>query len=226
MAFTPSVSQVIDKAGEHERLDPYQALDLFNEAHHYICSQLHLYPIQYWQLSLVAGQAEYPWFNTASPNLLKTWQCNYFTGPNSWSPVRWTNVDTLIQDYGPGWNYVTSGTPSLYYERGGNIGFYPQPDTTTGAYYPYCSIEYDEIPILTMDDTLPPVDTVYPWVYYICWLQVRADPNRSAAELDQEREAYWKWFQESMHRLRESVYGRVARDRARVGMRIPMPRRP
>lgn len=224
------VSTIVDMASEHENMSPLRAIQLFNEAHHYICGQCKLYPTLTAPVSLVQGTQEYSLNsivpNTPSGGILKIWQAFYYTSPGAWIPVYPKNVDTLYQDAGPGWELTSQSTPYAYYERGGNLGFYPTPNVTTGiSGYPNVTIEYDTIPVLGESDSLPPVDTVYPWVYYMCWLQVRAQADKPAQNLDLERKAYWEWFQESMKRLRESVYGRVPRDRPRVAFDIRQVRR-
>lgn len=229
MPFIRKVSQVIDIANRHETFDPLIAVELFNEAHHYICGQVKLYPTQTAPVSLVAGQEEYPLTsivpNTPAGGILKIWQAWYYTGPGSWAPVYPKNVDSLYEDAGPGFNLVTTGQAYGYYERGGNLGFYPTPNMTTVNGYPNVTIQYDTIPVLGTSDFLPPVDTIYPWVYYMCWMQVRADADKSADDLDKQKEAYWKWFLDSMKKLRDSVNGRIARDKARVATNVRRPRR-
>ena len=54
MALVRTVNQVIEVACAMERIGKDRALDLFNEAHHYVCSQLPLYPQQQASIALVA----------------------------------------------------------------------------------------------------------------------------------------------------------------------------
>jgi hypothetical protein len=225
MPFTPSVASVIDKARQYEPIDPGQALDLFNEAHHYICSQNHFYPIQYGTILLTSGTQEYA-LSGLTPGLLKIWDAAYFTAATSWNPIYPTNVDSAYYDRGPAWWATTSkGQTFQYYERGGNIGFIPTPSVTSVAGYPFVMVQYSEIPIMGSDDTLPPVDTVFPWVFMMCELACLADPDTPVSTLAQDADFYHKKFEESMHYLRESVYGRVARDHARAATNIKRVRR-
>ncbi len=226
--ITP-VSVVIDIANEHETISPLRAITLFNEAHHYICSQCKLYPTLTAQVNLTAGTAEYALStvvpNTPSGGILKIWEAYYYTSASSWTPIYPRNVDSLYADAGPGWELITQSTPYAFYERGGNIGFYPTPNISTSSSYPNVTLYYDTIPVLGEADSLPAVDTIYPWVYYMCWLQVRAVADKPAAELDGSRKAYWEWFQESMKRLRESINGRVPRDKPRIAANVVQVRR-
>lgn len=226
MAFIRKVSDVLDVASEHEEMDPVRGIQLLNEAHNYICSQNHLYPIENQSISLVSGQTEYNMWDV-SPLVLKIWQCNYYTAPNAWNPVYPTNVDTLYQDFGPSWNLTTAGIPWGIYERGGNLGFYPTPNASTvgsNPGYPNVTIQYDYVPTLGTNDNMPEVATIYPWVYYMCQLQVMAT-DKPFAERAAAQSKYMELFEMAMKRLREDVYGRIAYDHPRVGIKIARVRR-
>ncbi len=218
MAMTYTAQNVIEFIQERETMDPVTAMNLLNEAHLYITGQLHLVPDATIQISLVANQQEY----SLPDGVVAIWDATYWSGgvvspPSGNLPLRATNVDTLFEDRGPNWQLQAAGQPWGYYERGGMIGFVPAP--VTGS--PACvQLFYTPATVLTQTSTLPTnIPSCFPWVYHVCRRQ--ADFDR-----DENKRAYWeKAFQQEMHYLREYVYGRVGRDRARVSYRVRPVRR-
>jgi len=216
MAMTYTAQNVIELVQEREPMDPIMAINLLNEAHLYITSQLHLVPDLTTTIALVSGQQEY----SLPDGVVTMWDAAYW--PNGISttgnvPLRQTNVDTLFEDRGPNWQLQPAGQPWGYYERGGMIGFVPAPSAGSPA---VVQIFYTPATTLVPTSTLPTnIPSCYPWVYHVCRRQ--ADLER-----DLSKRAYWeKVFQEEMHYLREYIMGRTGRDRARVSYRVKRVRR-
>jgi hypothetical protein len=226
MALVRTVNQVIEVACAMERIGKDRALDLFNEAHHYVCSQLPLYPQQQASIALVANQAEYP-LSAVSPAFLKVWQAFYYSSSDMTTPqpIYPRNTDTLYYDAGPNWDKTSPGQPYAYYERGFNFGLYPAPSSGSVDGVPYIQIEYSMIPLMTQGDTMPSVETIYPWVYMMCSQAVMENPETPAVQNMANSEAYMKKFEFHMNWLRNFVYGRVPRDKPRASVNVPLIRR-
>jgi hypothetical protein len=224
MSLNLTVSQVLEIAKNHEEITASRAIELFNQAHHYICGQAKLYQTTTQPILLVANQQEYA-LSGIAPTPLKIWQATFFSSQGAWTPVYPKNVDTLWYDMGPDWQLQSGGQPYYYYERGGYLGLVPYPTITSIGGYPNVTIEYDYIPTLSEQDAMPLVDNVYPWVYYICALAVLEDPKVNMRDLHRDQAGYMQLFQFHMEALRKSVYGRVARDHPRVETKIPRIRR-
>ena len=221
MALTRTVRQVIDVASEHEAMDAGRALQLFNEAHLYILTQVRLVADLTTTISLTAGTQEYQ----LADGIAKVWDASYFTSSSQWNPIRPTNVDSLFEDIGPNWQLQSAGQPWGFYERGGMIGFVPAPAVSTVGGYPSVTLYYTPATNLGLDDTLPTnISSVYPWVYRMSELMALGG-NGPFEEKQARRDKYAALFENAMHFLREYMYGRVARDRARVGVRVPRLRR-
>jgi hypothetical protein len=202
-------------------MDAGRALQLFNEAHLYILTQVRLVPDTTYVLSLISGQQEY-----ALPDgVAKIWDAAYYTSAASWQPLKPTNTDSLYEDQGPNWQLQNAGVPWGFYERGGMIGLTPAPATSTVAGFPSVTLFYTPGTPLGLDDSLPTnISTIYPWVFRMCELAAMSGeaklPDKVAFQ-----EKFYALFQQHMHYLREYMYGRVARDRVRVGARVPHVRR-
>jgi hypothetical protein len=217
MALTRTVRQVIDVATEHEEMDAARALQLFNEAHLYILTQVRLVPDTTLQVGLTQGTQEY----ALPDNVCKIWDAAYYTSASDWTPLKATNVDSLFEDSGPNWQLQASGQPWGFYERGGMIGFAPVPSVSTVSGYPNVTLFYTPATGLGLDDTLPTnISSIYPWVYRMCELMALGGSG-PFGEKQAKQARYAALFQDSMHYLREYMYGRVARDRARVSVRVP-----
>jgi hypothetical protein len=224
MPLTRTVSQVMEVANGHEPTDPSRGLQLFNEAHQYICGQVRIYPDQVGSITMVAGQQEYP-ASTFTPPIGKIWDAFFYSSPGNWTPVYPRNKDWAYQEMGPSWRLQSAGQPYAIYESGGNLGLIPTPSVSTVAGYPNVTFYYSEIPVLGPNDSLPLVDTIYPWVYYMCSLAVLEDEDKDAEKLMASQKVYDDKFQFYMHRLRQSVYGRIGYDHPRVSGIIPRVRR-
>jgi hypothetical protein len=213
MAMTYTSQNVLELIQEREPMDPVTGMNLLNEAHLYITSQLHLVPDLTTTISLVAGQQEY----SLPDGVVTIWDATYWPNgivspPSGNRPLKATNVDTLFEDRGPNWQLQANGEPWGYYERGGMIGFVPAPSVGSPA---SVQLFYTPATTLVPTSTLPTnIPSCYPWVYHVCRRQ--ADLER-----DLTKRQYWeKALQEEMHYLREYIYGRVGRDRPRVSYRV------
>ena len=221
MALTRTVRQVIDVATEMLPMDAGRALQVFNEAHLYILTQIRLVADTTTTVSLTAGQQEY----SLPDNVCKIWDATYYSSASSWTPLKATNVDSLFEDMGANWQLQTSAQPWGFYERGGMLGFAPAPNVTTVGGYPSVTLFYTPATNLGLDDTMPTnISTIYPWVYRMCEL-VSMGGDAKFAEKAAMRDKFHSLFEEQMHYLREYMYGRVARDRVRAAVRIPRLRR-
>ncbi len=215
--MTYTAQQVLAKIRERVKVDPIEGMQLLNEAHVYICSQLHLVPDQTMTISLVAGQQEY----SLPDSVITIWDAAYWpNGVQSTGniPLKATNVDTLFEDRGPNWQLQSAGQPWGYYERGGMIGFVPSPSIGSPA---VAQLFYTPSTTLTLQSNLPTgIPSCFAWVYYACIHQADLDKDPKAAPTDWEAK-----FQKEMHRLREYTLGRTGRDRARVSFRVKRVRR-
>lgn len=216
MAMTYTAQMVVELIQELEPVDPIRGMQLLNEAHLYITSQLHLVPDQTVTVSMVAGQQEY----TLPDAVVSIWDAAYWSGGvvsggTRHKPLKATNVDTLFEDRGPNWQLEPASTPWCYYERGGMIGFVPAPNNSVDQAVLY----YTPATTLLLSSTLPTnIPSAYAWVYHACG---RACVAANAAK----QPTYQGLFENEMHRLREYVLGRTGRDRARVSFRVPRVRR-
>lgn len=221
MATTMLAQQVIQRVNEklaqategQVQIDPIAGLELLNEAHLYITTQLHLVPDTTYLVTTVAGQQEY-----ALPDSVATiWDCVYWfggfvSGGTNYQPLKATNPDTLFEDSGPAWQLQSPANPWGYYERGGNIGFVQAPMTSGDQ----VQIFYTPATTLTAQSSLPTnIPSPWAWIYHICY---RAAPIPFQAGFD-------TLFQREMKLLREYVLGRMGRDRARVAYRVKRVRR-
>jgi hypothetical protein len=208
MAVTYTAQRVIELAQELAPMDPIRGLDLLNQAHLYITSQLHLIPDVTELITMVAGQAEYP----LPDDVVAVWDAAYWAGGyvaagSNYKPLKQTNVDTLFEDSGPNWQLRPASTPWGYYERGGNIGFVFTPSVASDQ----VQIFYTPATTLGITDTLPTnISSPYAWVYHMCY--------RAAAMPD--KAGFKQLFEDEIHYLKEYILGRMGRDRARVSYRV------
>lgn len=195
------------------QIDPIAGLELLNEAHLYITTQLHLIPDATYLVTTVAGQQEYP----LPDNVATIWDAAYWRGGfvasgSNYKPLKATNTDTLFEDRGPTWQLNQPGTPWGYYERGGNVGFVDAPSVSGDQ----VQIFYTQATTLTAQTQLPTnIPSPWAWIYHVCF---RAAPMPLQAGFD-------SLFQREMKLLREYVHGRIGRDRARVSYRVKRVRR-
>jgi hypothetical protein len=215
MALTRTVQNVIEVVAEHEQIDRDRAVDLFNEAHVEIIRNCHLIPDTTTTITLTSGTQEY----ALPDSCVRVWDAAYYSTSTNWVSLEQTNVDTLFNDYGPGWQLQSAGTPWSFFERGGNIGFMPAPNVTSTGGYPSVTLFYTNYTALSFYDKLPTtIMSMYPWVYFICSKQaVVTAPDKVPM--------YHNLYEQEMKRMQEGIYGRVARDRPRVGLKIPRIRR-
>jgi hypothetical protein len=220
MAITRTVQQVIEIAKEHEDFDPVRALQLFNEAHVYILGDVRLIPDTTTTISYVAGQMEYSLPN----NVARIWDCIHYDAQASYTPLLQTDESRLYyEDYGPGWEAVTASKPSKFYERGGNIGFWPPPAFTTNGSYPCATLYYTQINNLGLSDSLPgTISSIYPWVYFMCAKQA-ATSDKPGWQANVQ--SYEQLFEKEMNKLRRWIHGRTPRDKQRIVARVPRIRR-
>ena len=220
MAITRTVQQVIEIAKEHEDFDPQRALQLFNEAHVRILGECRLIPDTTTTVSLVAGQMEYAIAN----DVARIWDAIYYDSSNSFYPLKQTDESRLYyQEYGPGWEVVTPSKPTKYYERGGNIGLWPPPASSSTGGYPQVVLYYTQIDGLTLTSTLPStINTVYPWVYYMCAKQAATSDKPG---WENNVLAYEKMFEKSLTDLKRWIYARTPRDKPILRYRTPRIRR-
>ena len=216
MSITYTAQQIIQEAQELEPADAIRYMQWMNEAHLYITTQRHLVPDVTSLMTMVANQQEYP-----LPDSVATiwdaqyWPGGFVSGAQNYFPLKATNVDTLFEDRGPGWQLQPSAQPWGYYERGGNIGFVPAPLTAGDQ----VQLFYTPATVLTLQSTLPTnINSGKAWMYHMLRQAcVIAHPEK----LD----FYEKAFQREMHYLKEYTDGRTGRDRARVSYRVGRIRR-
>jgi len=215
MPLTRTVQQVIQIANEHEDMDPARGLQLLNEAHLQILSQIHLVPDVQVDITLVAGQMEY-----ALPDAcIAIWDASYWVSATSHQVLKSNNVDKIYNDQGPNWGLQASGTPQNFYERGGKIGLVPPPAIATSGGYPKVTLYYTAFTALGLGDSLPTtISSVYPWVYHMLVRQ-------AAVESPDKIPLYANRFKIEMEMMHRWIFGRVARDKTRIRNRTPMPRR-
>jgi hypothetical protein len=224
MAITRTVAQVIDLVQGHLPADSGRALQVFNEAHLYILTQVRLVPDVSSTIALISGQQEY----SLPDGVAKIWDASYYSSASSYTPLQPTNVDSLFEDLGANWQLSSAGQPWGFYERGGMLGLVPAPNAATAAGFPNVTLFYTPATNLGLQDTLPTnVSSVYPWVYRMCEkLALSFSKEVSFADRVTMQVKFHQLFEQEMHYLREYMYGRVARDRVRAAARIPRIRRP
>lgn len=143
-------------------------LTFLREAHAKICKRVQLYPqasafITWTAQDVTNGRAEWP----KPPKVKRGWQARYWTSSSSSFPLKPTNIHRLDNDY-EDWRIATAGTPSEWYESGGNIGLYPKPSTNPSSGYPKVEIYNTGFEELDADSELPEqVDDPSPWSSYI-----------------------------------------------------------
>jgi len=216
MAVTYTAQQVLAKVEQICACSVVEGMQYLNEAHVYIQSQLHLVPDQTYLFTLTAGTQEY-----ALPDgVIAIWDASYWSGGyvqggTNFKPLKATNVDTLFEDYGPNWDLRPNSQPWCYYERGGNVGFYPNPDTTNAQ----VRIVYTPASVLTPTSTLPTnIPSCEAWVWFVA--------EKIMARQDfQKAMAFREKFEFEMERLRKYILGRTGRDRSRISFRIKRIRR-
>ena len=216
MALTRTVQQVIEVAAEHEEMNPVRGLQLFTEAHQRILASCHLVPDSTVDITLVAGQMEY----ALPDSCIRIWDAAYWNSASStdYQPLKATNVDTLFYDRGPNWQLAPASTPDRFYERGGVVGLVPAPSVATTAGYPKVTLYYTQFVAPTLLGSLPStITSVYPWVYHMCM--------RQAAVKDPAKVPFYESrFRLEMTQMQTQIFGRVGRDKPRVGGMIPKPR--
>ena len=211
MAIT--VSSIFTAVQRHFPDIPQQTfLDLLGDVHQEIIENVRITPDVTVTVNLTAGTQEY----TLPDTVLRIWEVAYSASSGDYQKLKETNVDWL--DYNvPSWRSFTSSTPSYAYDRGGNIGFVPAPSTSTSGGYPivtlYCS-QTSNTP-LGIGDSLPAMArTGNAWTYRIC---------EKWAEMNHQEQAptFAQLSAREYQRLITYSYGRMARDKAGVQMRIP-----
>jgi hypothetical protein len=209
------VQQVFDIVKEYEPINPQSGILLFNQAHLEICSKVKLYPDASFTQTFTSGTGEY----ALADNVISMWTGTYYAGANSYNPLKQTNVDSLVADYGPDWRAYPASTPYAFYEDGGQIGFFPVPNVTSTGGYPCAVFSYAQAHTLALSDTLPTqINTPYPWVYYICRIQCVKNGH---AEKMPQYDAMYKAAQEE---LATYIYRRTPKDRPRALFNIPFTR--
>jgi len=148
--------------------------------------------------------------------VLRIWKAAYKAQAGDFQELKQTNVDRL-DDNSPAWRNYQSSTPYYVYDRGGNIGFVPPPDTSTVSGFPivtlYCS-QTSDTP-LGIGDSLPSMArTGNAWLYRVLarWCDMYHPELAQNFEVLSARE---------YERLISYSYGRMSRDKAAVQMRIP-----
>jgi len=187
-------------------------LSLLNDVHQEIIENIRLTPDVAVTVELTAGQQEYALPDT----VLRIWEAAYMAQAGDYQRLKQTNVDRL-DDGSPTWRNYSPSTPSRVYDRGGNLGLVPAPDTTTSGGYPivtlYCS-QTSDTP-LGIDDSLPAMArTGNAWTYRVC--------ERWADMYHQEMSQFFANLSaREYERLITYSYGRMSRDKAAIQMRIP-----
>jgi len=187
-------------------------LSLLNDVHQEIIENVRLTPDVAVTVNLTAGQQEYALPDT----VLRIWEAAYMSEAGDYQKLEQTNVDWL--DYNaPTWRNYPPSTPYRVYDRGGNIGFVPAPDTSTSGGYPivtlYC-YQTSDTP-LGIEDSLPAMArTGNAWLYRVL--------ERWCDMYHQEQSQFFAGLSaREYERLISYSYGRMSRDKAAVQMRIP-----
>ncbi len=187
-------------------------LSLLNDVHQEIIENIRLTPDVAVMVNLTAGQQEYALPDT----VLRIWEAAYMSQAGDYQKLKQTNIDRL-DDNNPTWRNYPPSTPYYIYDRGGNLGLVPAPDTSTNAGYPivtlFCS-QTSDTP-LGISDSLPSMArTGNAWLYRVLerWCDMY-HPEQSQFFAGLSAREY--------ERLITYSYGRMSRDKAAVQMRIP-----
>lgn len=141
------------------------ALIIMKDVHSSIVEQIDLYPVQTVDISLTSGTREY----SLDPDIFQIKSGVYLTSASSYVPLWETSIDWL--DYNAkSWRMQGTGQPTKYYELGGNIGFYPTPNTTTSGGYPIARLTVKKRNAITsISDSLPSqIPNLDAYVYGAC----------------------------------------------------------
>jgi hypothetical protein len=214
MAIT--VATVVNAIQAHfADISQAMCLSLLNDVHNDLLEDARLTPDTTVTINLTVGTQEYALPDT----VLRVWESSYATSAGNSSTLKQISVDEL--DYlHRGWRTEPTGTPSMMYERGGMVGFYPCPDTTTAGGFPLVTLYVSQqTATLDISASLPATArTANAWTYEVC--------KRFAAMQHPDQFAMFAALAKGeRERLIEYIYGRLARDKATVMVRIPPPRR-
>lgn len=195
-----------------DRLDETNALTLINDIHREIVNDVRIYPDSQQDISLVAGTKLY----NLPADLVRLWSAVYIDGTTQGQPMVPTNVDEL--DYkNPTWRTAPNSRPFFYYERAGQIGFHPTPDTTSSGGVPTVRIYYATVSAndLEIGDTLPDtVKSIDAWVYGACL-------KHAIQASDQRISLFATLFSKAMNDALSWNYGRTPRDKPSIRYNSP-----
>jgi len=199
-----------------QTLDETNALTLINDVHREIASDLRLYPDLTVDVSLVAGTATY----ALPASLARIWNVVYIDGITQGQPLLATNIDELDYKY-PTWRTAPSARPYMYYERAGQLGLYPAPDTTTAGGTPVARVYYAEVSSndLEIRDELPgSVKSIDAWVYGACL-------KHAIQRGDQRMGVFKSEYKAAFEKALGWSYGRTPRDKPSIRFNTPRVRR-
>ena len=115
----------------------------------------------------------------------------------------------------PDWRVQSAGTPTHFYESGGNIGLYRRPDTAPSGGYPKVTLYTFERNALTAGGNMPgQVSNVDAWLYRTLHRYAMGrDPEKARMYLGEYRLA--------LKDLADDIKARNARDAAQVKPYVP-----
>lgn len=209
MALT--VTQIFAEVkGHFPMVEQIEFLNIFNVVNNELVDAFRLVPDTMIQISLTSGTQEY----ALPTDVYRVWNGNYQTASDTYQPLTQTSVDRLDEQDNT-WRWEDPSTPSFYYERGGNVGFYPNPDTSTSVGYPIVNLYVSEqVASYGINDSLPgTVISADAWIYRVCQkLSVKYDADKF--------QLYERLAEKAKQEQLDFINGKIARDKPSINARV------